>query len=292
MEKGGRFDFIPSLRDLTIEQLDYFLELPVILAVLATVPLTIVQLEGDSSPVIVALDWSIWLVFVLELAVATLRWRRQIHRKEWLSIAVVVLSFPAFPQVLAFSRLARLVRLVRLLRLTRLVLVASRGLVAVREILFARGLIYLLAATLILIVAGGGLLSILEPQTANGGFAGGVWWAIVTASTVGYGDIAPTTIAGRLVAVVLMLTGIGLLSTVSASIAAYFVGQQQSTDLMIVAERLDRIERLLEQMHPSPIGEQQGLLDFAEAAEEPNAATGVKHPDQGAIAPALQGERG
>src|SRR5579884_4244543 len=244
MEKGGRFDFIPSLRDLTIEQLDYFLELPVILAVLATVPLTIVQLEGDSSPVIVALDWSIWLVFVLELAVAALRWRRQIHRKEWLSIAVVVLSFPAFPQVLAFSRLARLVRLVRLLRLTRLVLVASRGLVAVREILFARGLIYLLAANLILIVAGGGLLSILEPQTANGGFAGGVWWAIVTASTVGYGDIAPTTIAGRLVAVVLMLTGIGLLSTVSASIAAYFVGQQQSTDLMIVAERLDRIERL------------------------------------------------
>jgi voltage-gated potassium channel len=237
---------LPS--DQTIGRLDWFFEAPVILAAIATVPLTIVQVRGDDSRWIVALDWTIWLIFAVDLFIASVHWRWQTFRKEWLSIAVVVLSFPGFSPLLAFTRLVRLSRLMRLLRLARLVFVASRGLRAIREILFQHGLIYLICANVILIIVGGGLLSIIEPQTVKGGFAGGIWWAIVTASTVGYGDIAPSTLAGRVVAIILMLTGIGLLSTVSASIAAYFVGQHESSDLAAMTERLDRIERLLEQV--------------------------------------------
>jgi voltage-gated potassium channel len=49
------------------------------------------------------------------------------------------------------------------------------------------------------------------------------WWAIVTTTTVGYGDTYPVTTIGRLIASVIMLVGIGLIGTVSATVAAWFV---------------------------------------------------------------------
>lgn len=53
--------------------------------------------------------------------------------------------------------------------------------------------------------------------------ANALWWTMVTISTVGYGDIAPATFGGRLIGVVAMLSGIGLLSTVSATLASMMV---------------------------------------------------------------------
>jgi len=54
----------------------------------------------------------------------------------------------------------------------------------------------------------------------------GIWWAVVTLSTVGYGDKFPVSTAGRLVALMLMISGIGLLSLVTATIASVFVEQK------------------------------------------------------------------
>ena len=49
-----------------------------------------------------------------------------------------------------------------------------------------------------------------------------LWWAVVTVTTVGYGDIVPETTQGRVVATMLMFTGIALLGTVAASLASFF----------------------------------------------------------------------
>jgi voltage-gated potassium channel Kch len=50
-----------------------------------------------------------------------------------------------------------------------------------------------------------------------------LWWAIVTVTTVGYGDVSPATAEGRLIAVALMLIGIGVISALTATIASFFV---------------------------------------------------------------------
>ncbi len=53
-----------------------------------------------------------------------------------------------------------------------------------------------------------------------------LWWAIVTVTTVGYGDKYPVTAGGRGVAVVLMLVGIGLIGVLTATVASYFVEEK------------------------------------------------------------------
>lgn len=128
------------------------------------------------------------------------------------------------PAVMGLLRLARLVRLLRLLRIPVALL---RGLKALRLAIGRPGLIYLAAVNVFLILAGGSLLHMVEPEKVKGGVWDGVWLAIVTATTVGYGDIAPVGPWGRAIAVVLMLAGVGLVSTLAASIAAYFIGQDR-----------------------------------------------------------------
>lgn len=52
-----------------------------------------------------------------------------------------------------------------------------------------------------------------------------VWWACTTVTTVGYGDLYPTTLEGRLVAVLLMLVGIALIGSVTAAMASWFLAR-------------------------------------------------------------------
>jgi voltage-gated potassium channel len=58
-------------------------------------------------------------------------------------------------------------------------------------------------------------------------FGDGLWWAVTTVTTVGYGDRYPTTTEGRFLAVLLMITGISLVGVITASVAAWFVKMSQ-----------------------------------------------------------------
>ncbi len=71
-----------------------------------------------------------------------------------------------------------------------------------------------------LILLGSTAFMLCEP---NLGFMDSLWWSIVTVTTVGYGDISPATLGGRLVGVLLMMMGIGFLGILTATIAGIFV---------------------------------------------------------------------
>ena len=85
----------------------------------------------------------------------------------------------------------------------------------------------------------------------------GLWWAVQTVTTVGYGDITPSHVGGRLIAAVVMVSGVGFVTVVTAAITALFVesarrrvhrtGEGTIEDhLDDIASRLERIERALE----------------------------------------------
>ena len=70
----------------------------------------------------------------------------------------------------------------------------------------------------------------------------GIWWAVVTVTTVGYGDIYPKTVQGRLIGMVLMFVGIGFLSLLTAAVASRFVKQERGEEHGEVMEALQRLE--------------------------------------------------
>lgn len=68
----------------------------------------------------------------------------------------------------------------------------------------------------------------------------GVWWAMQTVTTVGYGDLIVDDVEGRIIAIVVMLVGIGFISVLTAAVASKFVTQDAGSDEVI--EALRRIE--------------------------------------------------
>ena len=72
----------------------------------------------------------------------------------------------------------------------------------------------------------------------------------MTVTTVGYGDKVPQTGAGKWVATVLMLTGIGLVSALTATVASYFVQEQRSSELDEIKAQLTEIRELIVSQQP------------------------------------------
>ena len=97
-----------------------------------------------------------------------------------------------------------------------------RNLFGLLETLFnSRRLRTILAALIFFIFIFGYLFYVSEPDVRNLG--DGIWWALVTITTVGYGDITPVTTLGRVVASSLMLLGLGLIATITAIVSAKFI---------------------------------------------------------------------
>ena len=103
------------------------------------------------------------------------------------------------------------------------------------------------------ITVGAGILMTVTDHDNFPSIGSGLWWAVQTVTTVGYGDHVPVTLAGRLVASLVMLVGIGFLTVITAAITSTFVSRSRreqtligatpsTPDLREIAERLERIE--------------------------------------------------
>ena len=98
-------------------------------------------------------------------------------------------------------------------------------------ILRHRGLFRVLLAAAGLLFLGAWMIMLFEAKAPGSNihsFKDAIWWAVVTVTTVGYGDRYPVTEGGRGVAVVLMLVGVGLIGVLTATVASFFV--QEHTD--------------------------------------------------------------
>ena len=116
--------------------------------------------------------------------------------------------------------------------------------------------ILMLATTLVLIA--GTLARAIEPETFTSiGLA--FWWAVTTVTTVGYGDVVPTSTGGRLLGTLLMLTGLSLIPVVTSVTVAILTAKQAqrgrdagARDREEQATRLARIEDRLDELQGPP----------------------------------------
>ena len=152
----------------------------------------------------------------------------------------------------------RAARLLRVLNLARVAVVLVNALRRTKGLFTHRGLHFALLAVVVVVFACSALVLSFEAH-ANGSnihnFGDALWWAIVTVTTIGYGDKYPVSAGGRGVATVLMLVGIGLIGVLTATVASYFVEQSADEDRAEMVARLDRIESMLIELTGHPIDE-------------------------------------
>jgi voltage-gated potassium channel len=221
----------------------------VLVATLAMIPVLIIQHDATSHGWVVfaeVANWLIWIVFAAELAfILTVAPRKKTAlRAHWLDAAIVVVSLPAYGRLLSSVRMVRLVRLMRLLRAG---VIISRALQAERRLTSTN--LFRLAAlgTIFLTVLAGAVESTIDTGDFKS-FWDGVWWAVVTVTTVGYGDIYPKSVGGRIVAVIVMLVGIGFIAVLTATISSYFVKSDRSDEHAALIDALARIEAELAEL--------------------------------------------
>ena len=233
-----RFIFIESTfktdeRERLIKRISSITESPLIILAFAMIPLLlgpyIWDLSQDELNTFNRLDQIIWALFVINLIVKVL-------------IAPRRLSFLK-------SNILEVIVVIPYLQPLRIVFFGTKAIWGMTKI----------ARPDFLIVVSGGLVIIsativtsLE-RSSNpelGSFPDALWWAIVTITTVGYGNQEPVTFFGRIVAVILMITGVGFFGAIAANLAAFFVRKDEDEkidklqrDINAINEKLDKLAK-------------------------------------------------
>ena len=200
-------------------------ELPMLALALLMVPLLILpfttELSAGADRWFLIADYAIWAAFTIEFGAKLLVAPRRFAylRSHPFEAAMVVVPF------------LRPLRLMRLLMFLRLAVALGLNTRLIRTFFLRRGTGFVIACLLIAVVGGGTLVFVAEHNHAGSqitSLSDSYWWAMVTMTTVGYGDYAPVTPIGRGVAGALMIFGIAALSITTASVATLMTRQPQA----------------------------------------------------------------
>jgi voltage-gated potassium channel len=192
---------------------------------LLSIPVLFVE-EGTHDPWLIAigrkLEWIIFLAFAAEFL-----WMLRLtsHRgtyvvRNWLDMVIIVSSGANL-----FGFDFEWVAIARLLRLALVGLLLARVLGSLRNIFSVSGIPFIIGLAAISLGLSGAGFYWLEPTVHS--YADGLWLAFVTGATIGYGDFVPTTTASRLFAGLMVLLGFTMFTLVTASISAFFVGEDE-----------------------------------------------------------------
>ena len=171
----------------------------------------------------------------------------------WLDL---ISSIPAI-DLFRLGRLSRIVRITRLLRATRSLRTIKQVLARQRK--QSAVVIAAIVAIVLTVSSSIAILQLEQGVDANirsGGDA--LWWAFGTITTVGYGELYPVTLEGRIVASILMFAGVGLFGTLSGLLATWFLHEdiaEESDHIRLLANQVSEIRGILNAHFPaSPEG--------------------------------------
>lgn len=189
-------------------------------------------------------DWVLWFYFVIEeiLLLHLVKNKRRFIFQNWLNLFIIVVLFPP---ILMFDTFLTLPEL-RLLLVIRLLPPLFD---AVINILFHNNITSTLAVTLFATLFWGLLMPSYDTGIKSP--IDGIWLAWETVTTVGYGDVVPTTTFGRFLAVILMVAGVALTSLLTANFSTFIMNRsnQNKRNEHLIMDRLKSLEENMIELH-------------------------------------------
>jgi voltage-gated potassium channel len=231
------------------EKIGFFQVVVLILSVVVLAALgadTVCHFPPEASHILEVLDTAVCFLLLIDFGIRFHQAPSKLAFLKWGWIDLLA-SIPFVPGL----RLGRLVRILRVLRLLR----AIRATQKVSSLLLKNKLqggatsVAITAVLLIVFCSVGVLICEQQSPAANIHTAGdALWWSVTTITTVGYGDKYPVTTAGRIVAMLLMISGIGIFGTLSGLTASYFLHPKKEDEKPVENEILERLKRLEEKL--------------------------------------------
>lgn len=187
---------------------------------------------------LIYIDNFILLYFILEFFI---RFYYSLDKKTFLKNNVfdliAIIPFNSFFKVFRlfklfrFIKLTKFTKLIKFFRFFKTIIFFKKIKKTVIKFLFTNNLIYMLGVCSIIILLGAFGIYNFEKNITVNTFIDSIWWSFVTATTVGYGDVSPSTLPGRIVAVILMITGIGTIGSVTGTFATFFIKDSHEISL-------------------------------------------------------------
>lgn len=223
---------------------DVLLLCAIVVSVVAVVVESIADVSASWGPQLVVLEWVLTVLFSVEYIVRLLSVRRPKHYAwSFFGIVDLLAVLPSYvglfiggTQSMLIIRILRLLRVFRVFKLSRYLGEAQILMEALRASR-AKITVFLVAVMAIVFVMGSLMYLVEGPENGFTSIPRGIYWAIVTLTTVGYGDIAPKTSPGQTVAAIVMVLGYGIIAvptgivTAELSRAEARVGQEPIRDL-------------------------------------------------------------
>ena len=213
-----------------------------LLSVIVVLVLTFGQTDSETHRLLLFIDTFICIIFLIKFFIGLIRSPEKLHylKNHWIDF---VASIPAI-EALRFARIFQILRVVRLIRMSRsflLPLLRQRKQATLASLLVAMVTILTFSSILMLIVESG--TEGANIQTAEQA----IWWALVTISTVGYGDYYPVSTAGHIVGSVVIVSGVSFFGVISGYMASVFVAPDETERNQQQAEHKAEIRTELEQ---------------------------------------------
>lgn len=195
-----------------------------------------------SATAVTIMDWAFWAFFLIETIV--LSWAadepRRYLKRNWANVAIILLACPIWFEML------NQVGMLRGMRLVLLIGYLVHNFNIVRQILHNHHLGSTLLVAAFIITMGGLFVAAIDPAFDSP--ADGIWWAWVSVTTVGYGDLVPVSNEGRFFSILLILVGIVMISLITANISAYYFSKEAEKETRLEQESIRRIKKLEEHL--------------------------------------------
>lgn len=178
------------------------------------------DITDEQQYLVKRVDFFIWLIFVFDYCL-----RFMLTKQKWLFVKHNVIDLISILPLDVLFQGLRIARIFRVFYMLRIFIYLTRFYNRLNKIITTNNFHHMLWFTFTVIFSGAIAIAYIDNMSVGDA----LWWSFVTTTTVGYGDIAPSSLGGRIIAVFLMIVGIGFLSTLTSTISTFFLAKEKKS---------------------------------------------------------------